>query len=74
MTSAIIVAGIALFLGGIAIGVLAIVAREVRREDRLCSLPESAPSMMSRNARRMNGFGRRDLEMSRLTAGRRAAA
>jgi hypothetical protein len=65
---------IALFLAVIAITVLVVVAREVRREDRLYSLAEDAPTAMSRSTRRLNGFGRKDLDLRVLSAGRRAAA
>ena len=74
MAGFIAVAAVVLFLGGAVIGVLLVVAREVRREDRLFSLPENAPGPMSRSARRLNGFGRRDLDFKALSAGRRAAA
>jgi hypothetical protein len=74
MASVIVLAAVALLLGGVVIVVLGVVAREVHREDRQYSLAQEAPSMMSRSARRLNGFGRRDLYMSDISAGRRAAA
>jgi hypothetical protein len=74
MAAVLAVAAVALFLAGIAVGVLLVVAREIRREDRLYSLAEEAPSLMSRGTRKLNGFGRRDLQMRVLIAGRRAAA
>jgi|GEM_PF-2120628 len=74
MASVIALAAIALLLGGVVIVVLAVVAREVHREDRQYSLAREAPSMMSRSARRLNGFGRRELYVSDISAGRRAAA
>lgn len=61
-------------LGGGVIMVLGIVARQVRREDRLYSLGEDAPSALARRARRLNGFGRRDLYAQVRTAERRVAA
>lgn len=61
-------------LGGGVIVVLAVVARQVRREDRLYSLGEDAPSALARRARRLNGFGRRDLYAQVRTAERRVAA
>lgn len=73
MASVIVLAAVAL-LGGVVIVVLGVVAHEVHREDRYYSLAREAPSMMSRSARRLNGFGRRDLYMSDKSAGRRAAA
>ena len=65
---------IALILAAIVMIALGVIARQVRREDRLYSLPEDAPSVMARGARRLNGFGRRDLVLQVLTSGRRAAA
>ena len=73
MAGVLAVSAVALFLGGVALGVLFVVAREIRREDRLYSLAEEAPSLMSRGTRRLTGFGRRDLDII-LAAGRRAAA
>ena len=61
---------IALFLAGLAIVVLVIVAREIRREDRHFSLAEDARSAMSRGTRRLTGFGHKDLDLKVLTAGR----
>ena len=61
-------------LGGGVIVVLGAVARQVRREDRLYSLGEDAPSALARRARRLNGFGRRGLSAQVRTAGRRVAA
>lgn len=68
------VAAVALFLAGVAVGVLIVVAREIRREDRLYSLPEEAPNLMAKGTRRLTGFGRRDLALRTLSADRRAAA
>ena len=74
MASVIALAAVALVLGGVVIVVLGVVAHEVHREDRHYSLAQKAPGMMSRSARRRNGFGRRDLYMSNISAGRRSAA
>ena len=74
MAGVLAVAAVALFLGGVVLGVLFVVAREIRREDCRYSLAEEAPSLMSRGTRRLTGFGRRDLELRALAAGRRAAA
>jgi hypothetical protein len=65
---------IALFLGGVVTGVIVVVALAVRREDRSYSLAGDAPSRLSRSARRLNGFGRRDLDAEAFSVGRRAAA
>ena len=74
MAGVLAVAAVALFLAGVAVGVLVVVAREIRREDRLYSLAEEAPNLMSRGTRRLTGFGCRDLDVSVLSGGRRAAA
>ena len=68
------IAAFALFLSGIVIGALLLVAREIRREDRRYSLADEAPSRMSKGTRKLTGFGRRDLQIRALIAGRRAAA
>jgi len=48
---------LAVFLGGVAIGVVAMVAVAVRREDRLYSLSGAAPGAAARGARWLTGFG-----------------
>jgi hypothetical protein len=48
---------LAVFLGGITLGVIGMVAVAVRREDRLFSLSGAAPSAVTRGARRLTGFG-----------------
>jgi hypothetical protein len=57
-----VVIAIALFLGGITVGVIAVVAVSVRREDRAFSIAGDAPDRISRSARRLNGFGCRGLD------------
>jgi hypothetical protein len=69
-----VIALAAVFFGVVVIVGLGVVAREVRREDRRYSLAQVAPSMMSRSTRRINGFSRRDLYISDISAGRRTAA
>lgn len=48
---------LAVFFGGVALGVVAMVAVAVRKEDRLFSLSSAAPSAAARGARRLTGFG-----------------
>jgi hypothetical protein len=48
---------LAVFLGGVAIGVVAMVAVAVRREDRLYSLSGAAPGPGPGGARWLTGFG-----------------
>ena len=43
-------------------GVIAVVAIAVRREDRRYTLAVEAPDRLSRNARRLTGVRRRDLD------------
>src|ERR1035438_1860587 len=62
MAGVVVVVIIALFFGGISVGVIAAVAVSVRREDRRYSLGGDAPDRVSQSARRLNGVGRRDLD------------
>ncbi len=48
---------LAIFLGGVVIGIVAAVAVAIRREDRRYSLSGVAPGVVARGARRLNGFG-----------------
>jgi hypothetical protein len=48
---------LAVFLGGVAIGVVAMVAVAVRKEDRRYSLSGAAPGAAARGARWLTGFG-----------------
>lgn len=54
--------GTALVFGaGVIAGVIAMVARAIRREDRLQSLTRQPPDAAARGARRLNGVGLRDI-------------
>lgn len=48
---------LAVFFGGVTLGVVAMVAVAVRLEDRLNSLAGAAPSPVARGARRLTGLG-----------------
>lgn len=48
---------LAIFLGGVVIGMIAAVAVAVRREDQRYSLSSAAPGVVARGARRLTGFG-----------------
>lgn len=48
---------LAVFLGGVALGVVAMVAVAVRREDRLFSLSGPAPGAAARGTRWLTRFG-----------------
>lgn len=58
----VIIAAAAVFVGGIVLGVIAMVAVAVRREDRRYTLAVEAPDRLSRNTRRLTGLSRRDLD------------
>lgn len=60
MTS-VVIAAAAVFVFGIVLGVIAVVAVAVRREDRRYTLTVDAPDRLSRNTRRLTGLARRDL-------------
>jgi hypothetical protein len=48
---------LAVFLGGVTLGVIAMVAIAVKREDRLYSLSGAAPGAAARGARWLTRFG-----------------
>ncbi len=54
------IAILALFLGGIMLGVLVIVSRAIKREDRSGSLTGAAPGAAARGARVLTGVGSRN--------------
>jgi len=62
MAGVVVAVAIALFFGGIVVGVITVVAVAVRREDRGYTLVDDAPNRMSNSARRLTGLGRRDLD------------
>jgi len=65
--ASVVVAIVAVFLGGIAIGVVGLVALGVRGEDRRKSLTDGeVPDRLARNVRRLNGVGLRDLDQERF--------
>jgi hypothetical protein len=60
--ASVVVVAVTLFIAGVVIGVIAVVAIAVRREDRRYTLAVDAPDRMSRTTRRLTGVGRRDLD------------
>jgi len=60
--ASVVVVAVAVFIAGIVMGVIAVIAVAVRREDRRYTLAADAPDRLSRNARRLTGVGRRDLD------------
>jgi xanthine/uracil/vitamin C permease (AzgA family) len=55
MQAALAIALLAVFLGGVMFGVVAVVSVASRREDRRRSLPDEAPDATSRGVRRLTG-------------------
>jgi len=54
--------GMALVFGtGVLVGVIAMVAMAIRREDKLGTLTRQPPDVLARGARRLNGLGLRDI-------------
>lgn len=62
MAGGVVAIAIAVFLSGIVMGVIAVIAIAVRREDRRYTLAVEAPDRLSRNARRLTGVRRQDLD------------
>jgi NhaP-type Na+/H+ or K+/H+ antiporter len=62
MFGVVVTIAISVFLGGVMVGVLAVMAVAIRREDRRHTLVGEAPDRLSRNARRLTGMARRDLD------------
>jgi hypothetical protein len=58
----VVVVAVAVFIAGLVMGVIAVIAIAVRREDRRYTLAVDAPDRMSRTTRRLTGVGRRDLD------------
>jgi len=63
---------LAVFLGGVALGVVGMVSVAVRREERRRSLFGAAPNAAARGARRLTGFAGRGMAVSQQS--RRQAA
>ena len=57
-----VVVAVTVFIAGLAVGVFALIAIAVRREDRRYTLAGEAPDRLSRSTRRLTGVGRRDLD------------
>ena len=62
MAGVVIASAVSVFLGGLVMGVIAVIAIAVRREDRRYTLAVEAPDRLSRNTRRLTGVRRRDLD------------
>ena len=66
MAGVVVAIAVAVFLAGVALGVIVVVAIAVRREDRRYTLAVDAPDRLSRSTRRLTGVGRRDLDVEFL--------
>jgi hypothetical protein len=64
MTGTYIFAAIALVTAGVVIGILAVVALGIRRDDRRGGFPARTHSRMARGARRVTGVGIRSPELA----------
>jgi hypothetical protein len=62
MAGVVVAITVAVFLAGMVMGVIAVVAIAIRREDRRYTLAVEAPDRLSRNTRRLTGVARRDLD------------
>lgn len=62
MSSVVVAVTVALFLGGVVTGGIAVMALAIRREDRHYSLVREAPDRISRSARRLTNVGSRGLD------------
>ena len=60
--ASVVVVAITVFVAGLVMGVVAVVAIAVRREDRHYTLAVDAPDRMSKTTRRLTGVRRRDLD------------
>jgi hypothetical protein len=58
----VVVIAVAVFIAGLVMGVIVVIAIAVRREDRRYTLAVDAPDRLSRTSRRLTGVGRRDLD------------
>jgi hypothetical protein len=58
----VVVVAVSVFIAGLVVGVIAVIAIAVGREDRRYTLAVDAPDRLSRTTRRLTGVGRRDLD------------
>ncbi len=66
MAGVVVPIAVAVFLAGVVLGVIAVVAIAIRREDRRYTLAVDAPDRLSRSARGLTGVRRRDLDQEFL--------
>ncbi len=53
---------LAVFLGGVVLGILVVVSAAIKREDRRLSLTRAAPDAAARGARLLTGAGNRNIQ------------
>jgi hypothetical protein len=63
---------LAVFLGGVMLGIVGMVSVAVRREERRFSLFGEAPGAAARGARRLTGLGGRGITVSQRSRGQQA--
>jgi hypothetical protein len=66
MAGVVVAVAVAIFLGGVVLGVIAVVAIAIRREDRRYTLAVDAPDRLSRSTRGLTGVDRRHLDQEFL--------
>ena len=64
--ASVVVVAVTVFIAGVVMGVITVVAIAVRREDRRYTLAGDAPDRLSRTTRRLTGVGIRDLDAEYL--------
>jgi hypothetical protein len=62
MAGVVIASAVSVFLAGLVLGFMVVIAVAVRREDRRYTLAVAAPDRLSRSTRRLIGVRRRDLD------------
>jgi hypothetical protein len=60
--ASVVVVAVAVFIAGVVMGVIAVIAIAVRREDRRYTLAVDAPDRLCKTTRRLTRVGRRDLD------------
>ena len=60
--ASVVVVAVAVLIVGVVMGVIALIAIAVHREDRRYTLAVDAPDRLSKTTRQLTGVGRRDLD------------
>jgi hypothetical protein len=56
-----VIALLAIFLGGVVLGLLVVVSMAIKREDRRLTVTQQAPDAAARGTRLLTGLGSRDI-------------